>query len=77
MARGEHKSVSVKPFRVQWVVFEVPVPQDIGHGGGAKRESGMAAISLLDSINRESSKGVDAEEIKGCCGPHTKTSLLV
>ena len=65
VAGGQHESVAVGPEGVGGVVLEEPVPQRIGHRGGAHRGAGMAAVRLLDRVDRKEADRIDGEVVDG------------
>ena len=62
--RGEDEPVPVGPVGVARVVLEEPVPQHVGHGGGAHGRSRVAGVGLLDGIHRQHPHGVDAQLVQ-------------
>ena len=67
MTRREKKSISVCPLGVLWVVPEKPCPQNISQWRTAQRKTGVARLSFLNCIERESADSVDAKLIEFFC----------
>ena len=63
--RREHEPVAVGPLRILRVVLQVPLPEDVGHGSGAERQTGMARFRLLNGVDRERANRVDAQLVHG------------
>ena len=63
---GQHEAVAVEPLGVLWVVVQELVPQRIAHGCAAHRQAGVAAVGLVDRIDRQHPNAVDAEGVEGC-----------
>jgi hypothetical protein len=68
VAGREHEAVAVDPVRVTRVVLEVARPQDERVVGGAHRQPGVAAVGLLDRVDREELDGIDREAREGRIG---------
>ena len=57
---GQYEAIPVVPFRIFGVVLEESGPQHIGHRRGAERQAGMAAVGLLNHVDGEKPKRIDA-----------------
>ena len=64
MTCRKKKPISVCPLGVLRVVPEKACPQNISHWRTAQRKTGMARLSFLNSIERESADRVDAKLIE-------------
>ena len=60
----QHKAVAVEPLGVLGVVLQKLVPQRITHGCAAHRQAGVAALGLVDGIDRQHPDAVDAERVE-------------
>ena len=56
---GEHEAVAIVPLGIGVGVHHVLAPHGIGHGGGAHRHAGMAALGLLHALGGEDADCVD------------------
>ncbi len=64
VASRQDESVPIEPLRIGWIMLEKPGPQHIGHGRRAQRQTGMAAIGLLDGVHRQEANRVDRQLIQ-------------
>ena len=56
---GEHEAVAIVPLGIGVGVHHVLAPHGVGHGGGAHRHAGMAALGLLHALGGEDADCVD------------------
>ena len=58
---AEHEAVAVEPVGTGRGVPEEARPEDVGHGRGAHRGTGVTAVGLLDAVDGEGPDGVDGQ----------------
>ncbi len=59
MAGREYEAVAIRPFRILRVEVHELGEKDVGHGGGAEWQTGMAGVGGLDRVDGEDAQGVD------------------
>ena len=59
MAGRENEAVAIWPFWFSRIEVHELGEKDVGHGGGAERQTGMAGIGGLDRVDGEHAQGVD------------------
>jgi hypothetical protein len=57
---GKNEAVAVKPVGMGRIVFEEACPEDICHGRGAQRQSGVSAVGLLHRVDGQETDGIDS-----------------
>ena len=64
VAIGEHETVTVGPFRVGRVVFEMTIPQGDGHFGHAHRCAGVSGVCCLNTIHGQNANCVSQRSLR-------------
>ncbi len=59
MAGREDEAVAIRPFRILRVEVHELGEEDVGHGGGAERQTGVAGVGGLHRVDGEDAQGVD------------------
>ena len=59
VAGGEDEAVAIRPVRILGIEVHELGQEDVGHGGGAERQTGVAGVGGLDRVDGEDAQGVD------------------
>ena len=59
MAGGENEAVAIRPFRILGVEVHELGEEDVGHGSGAERQTGVAGVCGLHRVDGEDAQGID------------------
>ena len=59
VAGGENEAIAIRPLRILGVEVHELGEEDVGHGGGAERQTGVAGVCGLHRVDGEDAESVD------------------
>mmetsp|Transcript_6851 Transcript_6851/g.13635 ORF Transcript_6851/g.13635 Transcript_6851/m.13635 type:complete len:272 (-) Transcript_6851:81-896(-) len=61
VSSGQNKAITTQPGYVFWIGCHEILEEDIGHGSTPHRKSRMSRVSLVHTINRKETNGIDCQ----------------